>query len=109
MELVRSYYALLKGEPLPYEPPARPTRAAAIRFVFPEPGQVQSIDGLEDARSLEGVVRCDVNLQAGDRTPELRSSWDRVGHALASGPSAADAAGRAEEAVRRIQITVVPA
>jgi len=72
-------------------------------------GSVVSIDGLDDARAVPGVTWCDVGVKPGDTVRDLRSSWDRVGSAVAVAPTAAEAMARAAEALGRVQVTVLPA
>lgn len=103
VELVRSFYAVLMGEPAPALP-AEASEAAAVRFLHAEPGVVESVDGLDEARALEGVVSCDVSVQPGDRVRELRNSWDRVGSVIVLAPTAAAASARAAEAIERIRV-----
>jgi len=69
-------------------------RGAAIAYLTPAPGIVRSIEGLEAARAVPGVEEVQLEVRAGDRVTDLRSSLDRVGHVIASGPDApsADAA-----------------
>ncbi|MFD6888477.1 ATP-grasp domain-containing protein [Streptomyces sp. NPDC059957] len=109
IDLVRSYWALLKGEPLPAELPAKAPRAAAVRFLHTETGVVESIGGLEEARALPGVAVCDVYLKPGEEVHELRSSWDRVGLAITEGDTRTEALARAVQALDTVQVKVRPA
>jgi biotin carboxylase len=107
--LVRGYYAVMKGEPLPEPLPARARDAAAVRFLAIEPGVIHAVRGVEDARQAEGVVLCDVGVGVGDRFTGLRSSWDRVGEVMATADTPAEALRRAEAAAGLVQIDVQPA
>jgi biotin carboxylase len=104
--MVRAFWTLLRGEPLPEPLPLRAVQAAAVRFLHVEPGKVDSVYGVDDARAMPGVTSCDVAVKPGDRVRELRSSWDRIGSAIAVAPTAAEAMRRATEALARIQIKV---
>lgn len=108
-DLVPVFWTMMKGQPLPEPLPRRATRAAAVRFLHVEPGEVHSIDGLEEARAVPGVTGCDVSVHPGDQVRELRSSWDRIGSAIAVAPTAAEAIRRAEEAIAHVQVKVVAA
>jgi biotin carboxylase len=107
-DLAGAYWTLMKGEPLAAPLPQRAEAAAAIRFLHVEPGEVQSVDGLDEAGTVPGVTSCAVTVRPGDQTRELRNSWDRVGSAIACAPTAAEAMRRATEAVGHIQIKVLP-
>lgn len=106
-DLVPVFWSMMKGDPLPEPLPRRAAQAAAVRFLHVEPGEVHSIDGLEEARAVPGVTGCDVSVQPGDQVRELRSSWDRIGSAIAVAPTAAEAMRRAEEAIAHVQVKVV--
>ena len=106
--LIQSFWTVLKGQPLP-PLPSRAEKGAAVRFLHAEPGTVLSVDGLDEARAVPGVTWCDVGVQPGDTIRELRSSWDRVGSAVAIAPTAAEAMARATEALGHVEVKVQPA
>jgi len=82
-------------------------RGSAIRYLQVSPGVIASIEGVEAAGSVRGVVDVHLDMSPGDRVPELRSSSDRVGHVVAEGASAREAAEAAEKALSRIRVEVV--
>jgi len=97
------YFAMMRG----LEPPAMPRtapRAAAVRFMPALAGEIVSIDGLEAALALPGVVHCDVGPGVGDTVRELRSSWDRLGSAMVLAPTADEAVRLAEKAIDQVHI-----
>lgn len=108
-DLVPAFWAMMKGEPLPRALPTRAEQAAAVRFLHVEPGLVKGVDGVDEARGVTGVTSCDVSVEPGGQVNELRSSWDRVGSAIACGPTVTEAMRRAEEALDHVRIDVVPA
>jgi biotin carboxylase len=108
MSLVRAYITVMSGEPLSEPPPSRATQAAAVRFLIAEPGVVDAVEGLDEARAMPGVIGCDVSVHPGERVPELRSSWDRIGLVEVTAPTPAEAARRAEEALARVTVKVRP-
>lgn len=83
-------------------------RGSAIRYLRVPPGVIASIDGVEAAGSIKGVVDVHFDMNPGDRVPELRSSSDRVGHVVAEGTGAREAAEAAEKALSKIRVEVVP-
>ncbi|WP_410599410.1 ATP-grasp domain-containing protein [Amycolatopsis sp. lyj-90] len=107
MELLRSYFMMMRGEPLP-ELPRRATGGAAVRFVPMEPGVIDAVLGLEEARQAEGVFLVDIQVKPGHRFSGLRSSWDRTGLVMAVADSPAEALRRAEKAAGLIRIEVRP-
>lgn len=105
MELLRSYVAMMRGEMLP-ELPRRAKGGAAVRFVPMEPGVIDAVLGLEQARQVEGVFLVDIQVKPGHRFTGLRSSWDRTGLVMAVADSPAEALQRAEKAAGLIRIEV---
>jgi len=108
VELVRSYYAVMKGEPLPDALPPRARGAAAVRFLAIEPGIVDEVRGVDDIAQAEGVFLCDVSVATGDRFSGLRSSWDRVGDVMVTADSPAEALRLAEAAAGMVEIDMRP-
>ncbi|KJK48236.1 biotin carboxylase [Lentzea aerocolonigenes] len=106
VELLRCYYAVLKGEDPPSDLPARAKSGAAVRFLTIEPGVVESIDGVGEARQLDGVHLVQVTVAPGEKFDGLRSSWDRAGIVMATGDTAAVALRCAENAVAAVHIEV---
>jgi biotin carboxylase len=106
VELLRCYYAVLKGEDPPCDLPIRAKAGAAVRFLTIEPGEVESIEGVDEARQLDGVHLLQVTVAPGERFDGLRSSWDRAGIVMATGDTAADALRRAENAAATVHIEV---
>jgi biotin carboxylase len=107
-DLVRAYFTLMAGEPFKEPLPARATQAGAVRFITAETGVVEAVDGVEEARAMPGVVACDVSVEPGERTPVLRSSWDRIGHVRVNAATPDEAARLVDDAVAKIVVKVQP-
>lgn len=82
--------------------PAQPACGAAIRFLLGRPGRIEAVEAPK-VEAGDGVVS--VQLPAAGRTVTGRSaSRERLGHVIATGPTA-EAAGRAADAfVQRIHV-----
>ncbi|MCS0605863.1 ATP-grasp domain-containing protein [Streptomyces sp. LP11] len=80
---------LLAGRPVSL--PRAPEQGAAIRFLAAAPGTVTDIAGLAAARALPGVRDVALDVGPGQEVRPWTSSWDRAGHAIATGPDAAAA------------------
>ncbi|WP_086848883.1 ATP-grasp domain-containing protein [Amycolatopsis kentuckyensis] len=107
IELLRAYFAVMRGE----HPPPLPTRAtggAAVRFVTMEPGVIDAVAGLDQARRVEGVFLVDLQVGPGHRFAGLRSSWDRAGLVMAQADGPAEALQRAEKGAGLVRIEVRP-
>jgi len=105
--LFRQYCTLMRGEPLE-EPPAAASGYAAVWMAHAAAGEVESVDGVEEAEAVAGVQRCMVSVEPGGRTNELRSSWDRVVAVISEGSTPAAALAAAQRAVDLITIKTRP-
>ena len=84
-----------------------PSRSAAIRFLTCPPGVVADLRGVELAERSEGVHQVAVTAAVGSTVPPLTSSWDRIGHVIATGPTGPDAEGRAARAAALIAVSTL--
>jgi biotin carboxylase len=101
------------GEPIDGERlrPVQQAGGACTRFLVPEPGTLVEVEGVEEAKALEGAVWVRVYPEPGARLGPLRRGSDRVGAVLALGASREEAvvrAGRAADCVRFV-VDDVPA
>ncbi|GAA3228603.1 ATP-grasp domain-containing protein [Dactylosporangium siamense] len=107
VDLVRAYYAVMKGVPIPVVLPRAARRAAAVRFLTIGTGVVRDVRGVDRAAEADGVFLCDVTVQAGERFGGLRSSWDRVGDVMVTGDTPQEALRLADRAAALIEIDVL--
>jgi biotin carboxylase len=84
-------------------------RHISQRYLFPQPGRVARISGVENAAKMPGVVFCQVRVKEGDVVGPVNSHPARAGLVMAMGDSRDDAINRAQTAIRAIQIETVPA
>ena len=104
IDMVEAAVRLALGEE-PDLTPRHPPQGAAIRYLIPKPGRVVAVEGVAEARRMDGVRIMDVSVAPGDAVPEMNSSLARVGHVIAEGVNAAEAVARAEAARDAIRIT----
>ncbi|MGA2266274.1 MAG: ATP-grasp domain-containing protein [Phycisphaerae bacterium] len=88
--------------------PRHPKRGSAIRFLWPSPGRVQAIEGLEETRRMPGVRIVELTLKVGDEVKEITSGPARVGHVITEGKDAKEAIARAEAARDAVKIITEP-
>ncbi|MES9504985.1 ATP-grasp domain-containing protein [Streptomyces sp. NPDC000609] len=79
-------------------------RGAAIRFLSARPGVVRAVTGLAESRAADGVHEVELAAEPGASVQELASSWDRIGHVLATGEDGAHAARNAAAAAGLIDV-----
>jgi biotin carboxylase len=90
------------GEPVEV-PEAQPSGGACVRFLVAPAGILSGVDGLEEARAVEGVIDARVYRQPGWIYVPLRRGADRAGFVLATGSSRDDALIRADRAAELIR------
>jgi biotin carboxylase len=97
---------MLDRDPAP-QPAA--DRYAATWMAGMAPGEVESIDGREDALAVPGVRSCWIRVKVGDQVTTLRSSFDRVLAVRAEGHTPAQALATAQAAIGHVSIKIRPA
>ncbi|WP_367130227.1 ATP-grasp domain-containing protein [Saccharothrix sp. HUAS TT1] len=103
--LAERYYEIMRGEE-PGALPSRAERAASVRFLQSEPGEVVSVTGVEEASAMPGVLHASVSVSPGESVRELRSSWDRAGSVTVVAGTPGEAAKLAEAAAETIKVEV---
>lgn len=56
--------------------------ASAIRFIKGPIGAIKSINGIEEAKQIPGVIEVTVTKAVGDKIDDIHSSTDRVGYVI---------------------------
>jgi biotin carboxylase len=81
-------------------------RGIAERFIFPEPGNIIRIEGLEEAKSIEGIYKIHLNedIRIGTEIGRVTDHTMRKGYVIAKGKTREQAVQRAEHAVKMIRI-----
>ena len=82
---------------------------ACVRFLVPEPGVLEAVEGLDAAERSSGIVWVRSYRQPGHEFGELRRGGDRAGAVLAVGDSRKEAVTRAERAASKIRIVTAEA
>jgi len=88
-------------------PEREPHGGAIGKFLIGRPGRVASIDGLETARSMPGVIAAEVYVEPGGTVFPLTDGSKRAGHVLAVGKDREEANARALRAAAAIRIETV--
>lgn len=98
--------ALAFGE-LPPETTAL-SRGAAIRFLQAVPGRVVSVEGVDDALAVAGVIRVSELCSVGDVVSPLGDSWNRIGYVITAGADTRSAQDAAKLAASLITVRTSP-
>lgn len=81
-------------------------KGSALRHIVGLEGEIESIDGLDDARAYPGVTEVTMLKGIGEKVGYFKNGADRIGYVIAQGKDAADAVRICEEAMKLIQIKV---
>jgi len=77
-----------------------------VLFLVPPEGVLRTVEGIEEARSANGVADVRIYRQTGHRFGPFRVGADRAGAVLATGASRDDALERARRAAAAIRFVV---
>lgn len=107
VDFVGAVMRLAMGEPVTREDlTPRFERPIVQRYVFPPPGRIAAVRGVDEARDLPGILEVLVSRAAGDIVPLAESSAARAAMILATGDTVAEARANAERAVAAICVDV---
>jgi biotin carboxylase len=96
------------GEPVEVPNP-KPKGGACVRFLVAPAGTLESVDGMDDALALEGIVDARVYRRPGWAFTPLRRGADRAGFVLATGSSRDEALSKADRAAELIRFETADA
>jgi biotin carboxylase len=88
----------------------RPARNGGVaqRWMFPAPGRVCRVEGIERVAARREVVLCEVRVSEGDLLPPVASHNTRAGVVIATGATREQAIEQAGRAVADIEILTAP-
>lgn len=105
VDFVQQAIKLAIGEPVnPDDLEPRYQRPVSQRYLFPKPGRVVSITGVEEVTRRPNIALCEVRTEVGAIIGEVSSHPARAGVIIAHGPGPEQAREAAETAVRDIRI-----
>jgi len=87
--------------------PAARVGGACVRFLVPPAGELQEVDGVEEAFAQEGIRGVRIYRRPGHRFGDFRRGADRAGAVLAVGDSRDEALVRADRAEATIRFETV--
>jgi biotin carboxylase len=93
-------------EPLVARP--EPRAGAAVSVITPAPGRVEEVLGLEAVRADPACVDVRLTVGPGAEVPPLTWNEDKVGHVVARGATAAEAAAQAERLAAMVRVRTRP-
>ncbi len=84
-------------------PPIIPT-GAAVRYFQINPGEIISIEGINEIRKHPNVVWVDCSLEVGNHIPEMVNSYTRSGCVVVTASSPDEAAKIADSLVKNLTV-----
>jgi biotin carboxylase len=109
VNFVKQAILLALGEkPDPADLLPRWRQGVAQRYLFPPPGRVVRITGVDEAARRPEIALCEVRVRKDDLIPETDSHPARAGVIIATGATRQEAVAHAVAAVNRIHIETVP-
>lgn len=81
-------------------------KGSAIRFIIADEGTITSINGLDEAKRMPGVVKVELLKKIGDKISPLCSSLDRLGYVITQSDNVDEAISQCESALKKIKIEV---
>ncbi|MBA7576687.1 Phosphoribosylamine--glycine ligase [subsurface metagenome] len=85
------------------------SKGIAERFIFPEPGKIVQIKGIEEAKKMEGIykVHIDENVRVGKIIEPVTDHTKRKGYVIGIGKTREEAIDKTERAVQKIEIITI--
>jgi biotin carboxylase len=99
------------GDEIPQQAlvPSQRVGGACVRFLVTPPGELEAVEGVQQAQAVDGVDRVWIYRRRGHRFGTLRRNSDRAGAILAVGDTAEEAVERASRAAECIRFDTVVA
>ena len=104
VDMVKCCIQIALGEYCDWQ--AKWEKGSAIRYFESHKGKLVSIDGLDEARAIEGVVEIDVVKKIGQEINNIESSTDRVGFVIGQKVAVKEAIEAIEFASKRINLSI---
>jgi biotin carboxylase len=92
-----AYVEILLGQPVDIRPKFQ--RGVCYKFFCPPSGIFRSVDGLEEAREMPGVLDMDFQMTPGQRVTPVAADADRPGFVVATGKDRDEAIHHADRAL----------
>ena len=102
IDVIEASIRLAFGLPVRFPKPT--SKGAVIKFFAGRKGVVRTIDGVESSRKVPGIEEVELYVKPGDKTRDLTSSSDRLGHVIAYANDRQTAIAAADKAFGKTRI-----
>ena len=85
------------------------SRGIAERFIFPKPGRIVQIKGIEEAKKMEGIykIHIDKDIKVGGIVEPVIDHTKRKGYVIGMAETREEVVNRTERAVQKIEIITI--
>jgi biotin carboxylase len=104
IDMVKATIEIALGETPDISP--KFNKGSAIMYFSSKNGEISSINGVEDAITIEGVKEINFSRNAGDWATAIKSSTDRIGFVIAQGKDGTEALNICEKAIKTVKIGI---
>ncbi|MEC1747891.1 ATP-grasp domain-containing protein [Schinkia azotoformans] len=104
IDMVKAVISLACGEVVDLDP--KFNRGSSIQYITGDAGYIKSIDGIDLASKIDGVVEVTMLKNVGEQSKEVCNSLDRLGYVIAQGSSVLDAMNACEQAIACIKLEI---
>lgn len=81
-------------------------RGSAILYIEADEGVISEIQGIDEAKKIQGIEVVQINKKIGDLNLGIKSSGDRIGFVIAQGDNAKEAINICKKAIEKIKIVI---
>lgn len=104
VDMIECSFSSMLNEKVKYEKTL--FQGSAIRFIQADEGILAAIEGVDKAEMMPGVQEVELYMSIGAHIRRLENSSDRIGHIIAIGKDAEEAARNAENALKLIKVCI---
>ena len=104
VDMIECSFATLLDERVKYQNTV--SLGSAIRFIQGEKGILSAVNGVDEALNMPGVKEVELYKKLNTYIKRPENSSDRIGHIIATGKDADEAARNAETALEKIRIHI---
>lgn len=82
------------------------SKGSAIKYINSYEGTLSNVEGLENARNIEGIKEIVILKAIGDKINDVNNSADRIGYVISQGETTEEAKNICIKAINKINLTI---
>ena len=104
IDMVKCCIQIALGEKVDLK--AKISKGSAIRYFKTELGEIEDIEGIEEAKKIKGIQQISLIYNIGEKIKSIQNSTDRAGFVIAQAATPEEAIKTCENALKKIKIKV---